>query len=180
MSDESAEFAGLVNRSHLVCVGTVVDAEHFQKLPDCNFKRAMNDPLYLAFYHVVRDSLDHIDQVYPNRLRQLAIVVDDDEQYSVKCYELLNGMRKQFPDEINRRVDQLCFGKDAGYPGLQAADMIAYEARTRLVDTKKNPSSEPGLLYARLTRGGLHQPKLYTPEYLDMLCGLKPIPNDKP
>lgn len=175
-----AEFAGLVNSSHLVCVGVVVDAEYFQKIPDCKFKRTMDNPLYLAFYHVVRNSLDHIDLVYPNRFRQLAIVVDDDEQYSMKCYELLNGMRKQFPDEINKRVDQLCFGRSAGYSGLQAADMIAYEARNRMIETKKNPDSEPSLLYARLTRGGLHQPQLYTPENLDMLCGVKPIPNGKP
>lgn len=163
------DFSDLIRLSTLVCVGTVVDADHYRAMPDSDYKREMKDPLFLAFYNVVRNALDTIDTVHPNRTDALAVIVDDDQQNSLDCYTLLNQMRSQFPDAIGKRVDMMAFGNDKAYAGLQAADMIAYEARVRMIAKKQDPKSGPTRLYAAMTRDGLHQPTLYTPEFLDIL-----------
>lgn len=161
------ELAYLVNDSHLVGMGAVVDAEHFRAMPDSKFKQEMNNPLYLSFYNIIRNSLEYIDFVFPRRHHQLAVVIDDDHEYSMKCYQLFTAMCKQFPKEVGDRVDQIAFGKDAGYSGLQAADMFAYLARDWMIQQKADPNSVPSELYAALTKGGLHRPGLLTSQELD-------------
>jgi hypothetical protein len=162
-----AEFATIVGRSHCVCVGAVVDARHFEQMPDCKFKREMKDPLYLSFYTTVMNSLEKIDRVFSPE-NTISIIVDDDQEYSLNCYRVLNQMRVQFKDKVGKRIDSMCFGNDKAFPGIQAADMIAYESRARMI-AKLSNDTEPSSLFMALTRSGVHQPVLYTSSHLDAL-----------
>jgi hypothetical protein len=64
----------------------------------------------------------------------------------------------------------MCFGNDKSYPGIQAADILAYESRRLMIERTKNPDYEPTELYLALTFFLHHQPKLYTPAILDELA----------
>jgi hypothetical protein len=97
----------------------------------------------------------------------VALVFDDDRQFAVKTYDFVDQLRNQF--DIGKRIDSVCFVNDKAYPGVQAADMIAYESRSLLTQRMTNPEVEPSLNYMALTRKMLHQPKIYTPFYLDKL-----------
>jgi len=161
------EFADIIRYSHAVCVGNVVDAAHFKKMPDSPFKKVMDNPIYLSFYNTIRDSLDKIDRAMSSE-HNLSVVMDDDEEFAMKCYQYLNQVRKAFPHEVGKRIDAICFGNDKAYPGIQAADMVAYESRSFMVARQKDKDLVPSGLYALLTRGGMHQPTLYTAEFLDL------------
>ena len=79
-------------------------------------------------------------------------------------------MRKQFPKEVNDRISQLAFANDVAYPGLQAADMIAYESRGLMILKRQHPATAtPTVMYGLMTNFGLNEPTLYTPEFLDIL-----------
>ncbi len=145
------EFSTLIARSHIVCVGNVVDAAHFDTMPDSKFKRDMKNPLYLSFYHTVRNALDTLEN-HGVGGQTLSIVVDDDQDYSLQCYALLNAMRNAFPEEVGKRVDAMCFARDIAYPGVQAADMIAYESRSLMIQRVNSGKQEPSDLFGRLTK----------------------------
>jgi hypothetical protein len=162
------EFATIVHQTNMASIGNVVDADHFRKLPDSPFKQAMRNPLYLSLYHTVIDTIDRLDRVAGSQF-SLSIVFDEDEEYAMKCYELLSGLKKAFPEKIGKRIDGICFGNDKAYPGIQAADMIAYESRSLMIAKKADHKSPPSNLFKLLTRDGLNMPTLYTPEELDEL-----------
>lgn len=165
--DMLMSFGKLVYTANLVCVGSTIDAAHYEKMPDTDYKRDMKDPLYLAFYNLVRNAIDKLDNLHTEHT--LSVVIDDDQQSSENYYNLLGAMRKQFPKEVSERISALGFGNDVAYPGLQAADMLAYESRRLMVERKKDPNAPPSSLYGTLTKLGLHQPTLYTPFFLDIL-----------
>jgi len=60
----------------------------------------------------------------------------------------------------------LCFVDDVSYPGVQAADMIAYES----CSVMKNPDAKSEL-YDELTFYRSNQPGFYRPEVIDDLRG---------
>lgn len=166
------DLAATVRNAHLVCVGVATDAKHFRSMPDSDFKRECRDPVFMAFHHLVMRSIERasiIDDRSP-----ISIVIDDgDEEYAIGCYKLLNTL-KQHPHpvfkKVRDRIDGMCFGNDRSYPGIQAADMVAYEARRLLVDRIKDPKAEPSKLLHSLTLMGIHQPGVYTAALLDELA----------
>jgi hypothetical protein len=168
-NDMLLAFAKVIRGSNLVCVGNTVDAAHYENMAETDYKREMRDPLYLSFYNMVRDAIDHLDGLHT--AHTLSVVIDDDQQSAENYYNILGSMRKQFPTEVSKRISELGFGNDVAYPGLQAADMIAYESRGLMIKRKQsgNPRERPSQLYALMTREGLHQPTMYDPYFLDIL-----------
>ena len=81
--------------------------------------------------------------------------------FSLKLF-LINGgtLRtiKNLPQpafqEVRHRVHTLAFSKDDHYPGLQVADMIAYEARNLMVKRIEDKDAPSSPLYTDLTHGG--------------------------
>ena len=64
--------------------------------------------------------------------------------FSLKLFLIIGGTLrtiKNLPQpafqEVRHRVHTLAFSKDDHYPGLQVADMIAYEARNLMVNESK-------------------------------------------
>jgi hypothetical protein len=165
--DMLRSFGRIVLQSNAVAVGSTVDSAYYEKMPETDYKRDMHDPLYLAFYNLVRNALDTLDNT--STCHTLSVIVDDDQQSAENYYNLLGGMRKQFPIEVNSRISQLAFGNDVAYAGLQAADMLAYESRRLMVERKKDSAIAPSDLYVALTLQGLHQPTFYDPHFLDIL-----------
>jgi hypothetical protein len=167
-TDMLKEFASILLQANLVCVGCVAEARHFDQMPDSKFKRDMEDPMFLSLYMLIMNSIDKVERV-DRTGSPIGIVLDDDEEYAVKCYKLLNAMKKHYP-KVKQRISAITFGDDHAYPALQMADFIAYEARARMLDQLSDANSKPSVLYMALTRKMLHQPVLCLPEHLELLA----------
>jgi hypothetical protein len=159
-----SEFSAVILHSTVVCAGSVVDSSHIRSMPDSRFKREMRDPLFLGFHTTLMESLDKVDRI--SKSLSIGLVIDDDQQYGMDCYSLLNSLKEGFP-RVRERVRAMTLANDAEYPGLQMADMISYEARLRMVEKLTAKDSPPTDLYIALTRNLVHQPKLWSAEFLD-------------
>jgi Protein of unknown function (DUF3800) len=157
------EFASIVMRCNVVCIGAVVDAEHYRSMPKDKYVSS-HTPISFAFQHAVIKALEKIETT--DKHSPISIVIDDDREDSMRCYELLATLRNLVP-RVKDRIDGICFVNDRSYPAIQAADMIAYESRKQMEARAKNGSNDASDLYLMLTRWGIHQPSLYTPELLD-------------
>jgi len=109
----------------------------------------------------------------------LSIVVDDDPEFAMGCYDYVNQLKREFP-KVRERVHSVCFVNDESYSGVQAADMLAWEARRLMVERKKDPKTPMSELYQALTLYGTHQPHLYTAEVLDALRAEMPRTSTAP
>jgi hypothetical protein len=175
------EFAQLVRHSGVACVGAIVDSKHFRLVADRepDFKKLYKDPIYMALHTFVMRGIDKTEVI--DKHSPIGIVVDEDEEFAMGVYHHFCGLRKNLDEQIKKthdkatsdsiarfmeRIHAISFVNDASYPGIQAADMIAYEARRLMVERAKNPdfTSE---LYDELTFLRQHQPKFYTPEVID-------------
>jgi Protein of unknown function (DUF3800) len=83
------------------------------------------DPHYFAFYQLIVAMLRHYE--IPRRY-EIGIICDDEQQKSIRCYEMLKKMKLAYP-EVKERVTSICFADDAGFPPLQCADLFAYISR---------------------------------------------------
>ncbi len=161
------DFARIIQQAHVACVGCTVDAAHYGTMQETDYKRSMHNPLYLAFYNLVRNALDKLDWLPGGQL--MSVIIDDDQESSENYYNLLAAMRKQFPAEVHKRIAALSFANDVAFPAIQAADMIAYESRTLMLARKLDSNIPPSSVYVLMTKNGLHEPTRYTPEFLDIL-----------
>jgi hypothetical protein len=162
------DFAATVQSAQVVCIGAVVDARHFRSLPDSIFKTTAKDPLFLSFQRLIMQGIEKTEVVDSHS--PISIVIDDDEQHSMGCYQWLNELKRDVRfQKVKDRVHSICFVNDVDYPGIQASDMIAYESRRFMVEKMKDPSAEPSTLLQFLTMHGIHQPQLITPTVLDEL-----------
>jgi len=161
------DFAAIIRRSSVVCVGAVVDAAHFRKLAnaDPEFNNTFKDSMYLAFHTVVTRGIEQTEVV--DKHSSISLVIDDDQEYSMMCYQLLQTLKVTNP-KIKDRVDAIAFVNDTTFPGVQAADVIAYVARGLMIEELTTgvevPASE---LLKSLTLGLVHQPLHFTPKILD-------------
>ncbi len=158
------DFGAILRDSHLAAAGCVVDAAHFRLMPDSEWKRETRDPVFIGFHTLLMESLDKIDRI--STALSVSIIVDDDEQYAMECYKLLNQLRALFP-RVRDRISAITFGNDREYPALQMADMIAYESRALMVEQMASTDALPSDLYTALTKRGIHQPKFWTAEFLE-------------
>jgi Protein of unknown function (DUF3800) len=159
------DFSSIIVRSHIACVGCAVDSAYFRAMPDCEWKRNMQDPVYLGLYTLIMESLDKIDKV--NKALPVSLVVDGgDEKYVTRSFQLLEALKIQLP-RVRDRIVAITFADDTKYPALQMADMIAFEARALMVKRLSDPKAPHSELYANLTKRGVHQPAYWDKEHLD-------------
>jgi Protein of unknown function (DUF3800) len=162
-------FGAVLLNSNMVAVGASVDAKHFREvMPDTEWKRKMHDPIFLALWHLLRDALEKIDRF--DKTLSVGIILDDDPEHAKEYYDLLGRLKNLFPNM--NRISAITFGNDDAYPALQMADVIAFESRRLMVERMKDSNVPPSDLYIALTSRGLHQPKMWTAEFLDRAAEL--------
>jgi hypothetical protein len=176
------ELSDFIRESGIVCVGAIVDSAHFRKVCAENpeFKKLYRDPIFLAFHSFVMRGIDKTEGIEKS---PIGIIVDDDEEFAMKVYQQLNSLRKALDPQLAGRYDErttaslkrvkdrihsITFVNDEFCPGVQAADMIAYEARRIMVERITNPDATSAL-YDDLTFRRTHQPRFYTPAVIDEL-----------
>jgi hypothetical protein len=177
------DFSTIVRDSPIVCVGAIVDSKRFREVSDSDqdFKKWYRDPLFMALHTFVFRGIDATEVI--DKHSPIGIVIDEDEEMSPMVYEHFILLRKNLDANLLRthseterksiarfreRVHAITFVNDVSYPGVQAADMIAYEARNIMVARMTNPDATSPL-YDDLTFLRSNQPKFYKPEVIDEL-----------
>lgn len=177
------EFSEIIQQSGAVCVGGIVDAAYFKKVADSDpiFKTIWKDPVYMSLHSLLMRGIDKTEII--DKHSAISLVVDDDEEFATSIYKHLNCFKKLDDPQLNARWDEqtkvklkrvkerikmISFADDSTHPGLQAADMIAYETRRMMIERINTPGTTSEL-YERLTFFGSNQPKFYRPEDLDTL-----------
>ena len=167
--DMLRDFYTVVFNAKVACVGAVVDAAHFRNMPDSAYKQAARDPIFLSEQEMIMAAIERAENTssvaYP-----ISLVIDDDPEFAMECYKLLNVLKGNF-EKVKQRISGICFVNDDVYPGVQAADMIAYEARRWMVEREKYPDSKPSTMYRGLTHNLVNQPRLLTAAQLEELNG---------
>jgi len=165
------EFATIIQRANIACVGAVVDAVAYRKIRrELGCLLHHKDSNVFAFHHLIMGSLGKIETV--DKTSPVAVVVDDDQETAKAYYDALTNLRTHWHEsfkKVNERLVAISFGSDAAYPGLQAADMIAFVSRRLRTDgvvQGEDFDAMPYSLYPGLTTGGLHQPIVYTEDAL--------------
>ena len=178
------ELGEIVRSSDIACVGAVVDCKHFRLLADRSplFKKAYRDPIHMAFHMFIMRGIDATEVT--DKYSQVGIVIDNDKDYSMACYKQLESFKSLAETgptfaRVKERVHAISFVNDASYPGVQAADMIAYESRRIMVERLSNPDATSDL-FDHLTFMRTHQPKFFTPAILDLLQSTNPVTEDTP
>jgi hypothetical protein len=163
------DFGKTIIAAQIACVGAVVDAAYFRMLCDANpkFKARFKDPIYLALHMLVMRGIEKTEII--DKCSPISIFLDDDQQFAMSCYDYIVHLKRDFPN-VRERVHGVSFVNDASYPGVQAADMIAYESRSLMVQRKRNPSVAISDLYKDLTLYGIHRPHFYDQTVLDQLA----------
>jgi hypothetical protein len=157
------ELAGIVCRGSMLCVGAVVDAEHYRSMRESKFTQQFN-PLNLAFQRVVMRTIETTELV--DKHTPIGVVIDDSREGYLHCYDMLDRLKQAFP-RVRERIGSLCFVDDEAFPMVQAADMIAFESRQFMEARVKDPAVKSSELFIRLTRWKMHQPKFITGDMLD-------------
>jgi hypothetical protein len=182
------ELGELVRESRIVCVGAVVDSQHFRELAakDKLFKKAYKDPIHMAFHFFITRAMDEIEIV--DKQSPIGVVVDNDKEFAMACYKQLESLKSlaDYPNpfqsrftRVKERIHSMCFVDDASFPGVQAADMIAYEARRIMVERMTNPDATSDM-YSDLTFMGMHRPGFYDAKVLDQLQATNPVTEETP
>jgi hypothetical protein len=168
------DFAATIRSAQIACVGAVVDARHFRLLAkqDSLFADLHKDPIHLSFHIFVMGGIEKTEVI--DKHAPIGIVVDEDPEFAMGCYEQLTGLKQAFP-KVQERVHAISFVNDASYPGIQAADIISYESRRLMVERITKPDAEASELFLDLTLHGTHQPNFYTPAVLDKLQASNPL-----
>jgi hypothetical protein len=71
------EFAKMVARSGVACVGAVVDAAYFRSLPDSPLKKANAGPVEMSFDRLVKMGIAKTEVI--DKHTPIGLVLDDDE-----------------------------------------------------------------------------------------------------
>jgi Protein of unknown function (DUF3800) len=167
-----SEFATAILNANLIAVGVGVYADVYREVradPECRL--IGDDTNVFSFHETLLRAISRVETV--DKHSPISIVLDNDPDTAMNYYDYYQ-MLKNHPDQgmqgvrdsVRHRVRGICFCDDESYPGLQAADMIAYVSRRELIERDRDSSREGSTLFAQLTHGGMYQPKIYTPEIL--------------
>jgi len=164
-------FAELVSRSSIYAVGAVVDSRHFRSLPDSDFKTFYKDPVFFGLYNLLMSGIRRIEPLSHGGF--VGFVVDDDATKACEFYRRFDELR-QMPHDLCRqiatRVTAITFARDEAFPGVQAADMLAFEACKLMRARQVDPTAESSARYEMLTHGNRRWPMIFDSKKLDRMA----------
>ena len=125
------EFIGVIRKHVEVGFAVAIDAKHYRGVADRLEKKCQAQGLKnrsfsahtFAFSRIIRKLMDYLKE--SAELERASIIVDDAEQYSMKCYSFFSKLKKVRP-EVKSQIVSISFADDTYFFPLQAADLLAY------------------------------------------------------
>jgi hypothetical protein len=161
------DFARIIKSHRLFGVCTAIDTSAYRSLPSSDRRLIRYAPKALAFYLTIKSVVDRPDMDE----HHLGLICDDDQEYSMECYKILNRVRNS-DSRIKEKVFSICFADDKKYSPLQAADLLAYLTRQELMRRMQSPQEPCSSAYQFLTEfdpqydKAVHRGKLLTGDSL--------------
>jgi hypothetical protein len=167
-----AELGGIIHDVGVICIGAVVDADAYRSVrADPSLSLLWGDSNVFALHEVMMRGIKRIETV--DKISPVSLVVDDDPEHAKDFYAHYTQLRTHSDpmfSKVRERMHAISFCDDEHYPGLQAADMIAWSARAWMVDNGEDHKiAEPHELLRLLTHSSMYQPKVYTADILRQL-----------
>lgn len=125
------DLAKLLHSSVNFHVVSPVKSSSFKNSPE-SVRRGLANPQYIGFEGCMKAVVSGTTE------DKIAIYCDSSEEYSPLCLKMYLKMRN-LDEEFKNKCVSLTFAEDEHFPPLQAADMVAYCARTDYTRTIATP-----------------------------------------
>lgn len=134
------EFILVIRRNTMVGFGCALDAKHYREVVKDIERAAAHQGLnpkpfkaqVFCMARVVKLIMGYLEEIKASEdERKIALIFDDNEQYSKQCYSLLCELKKRVP-LMKETVVSISFADDTHYYPLQAADVLSYAACNEL------------------------------------------------
>jgi len=123
-----AECVQIIRESALTGVGVALEMAAWRKLrkehPDLDFGTAQQ----FCLERILRTV---IDRLHAAQIDELALVFDTDPEFGANRFNLFCGLLGH-DERATRRLSSITFGLTPYYPGLQCADILAWETRKEM------------------------------------------------
>ncbi len=113
-----------INSVPAVAVGAAISVDDFNKLPD-PAKEGFLDPFFCCFQEAVRGAA--IRGVFDAPMEKVRMVFSQQDEFRGRAVALWEALSATI--DVKHRMDTITFANMRDVPGLQAADLLAYELR---------------------------------------------------
>jgi hypothetical protein len=138
--DMLRDFILSIRKHTYVGFGCALDAKHYREVVE-NLKQTADEqrqklkPFKAQTFcaaRVMRLIMNYLDHIKASEYeRKIALIFDDDEQYSKWCYSILCNLKKRVP-LFKETMVSITFADDIQYYPLQAADILSYASCNEL------------------------------------------------
>jgi len=152
-----------INSIRAIAVGAATSVEDFRGL-DAEGRSTFQDPFFYCFQEVVRGVA--LCALFEPEAHKVEMVFSQQDQFSPMARKLWNAMADYI--DVKARMGSLEFQDMRAIPGLQAADLLAYEFRRFYQLRKTKPGNPARWAFKEIVR---HQQDAYGARRLKYLPG---------
>ena len=137
--DVLLEFIGVIKQAKLIGFGAAIDSAAWRTLSPKR-RKAFGNGQEFCFQRIVRRIVDRLELAGEDD--DVAIIFDRDMEFAKPRLTLFEHILKGDP-RASRRIASIAFSDARRYFALQAADLLAWETRSELIQrAKKEPSKQ--------------------------------------
>jgi hypothetical protein len=150
-----------INSIRAIAVGAAMSVEDFKKL-DYEAQSSLQDPFFCCFQEVVRGAA--LNAHLEHKGLKVQMVFSRQDEFSAMASKLWNVMAEHI--DVKERMGSLEFQDMRTVPGLQVADLLAYEFRHFYHLRQTRPGSRSRWAFREIVR---HQREAYNARMLKYL-----------
>ncbi len=126
------EFMAITNPLMLAGMSCAIECDSFRALKRHEQDILLGDASLFIFHETIRRVMAWFDSFQVKH--PFALIMDDEEQYAMKCYSLIKKTQLVRP-EWRERIGSICFVDDTLYEPVQAVDLLAWVSGKKLEDS---------------------------------------------
>jgi hypothetical protein len=123
-----AEFIDVIRDVRMTGVGVVVEVAAFRQLKKDHPEFDLHTVQEFSLERVLRRTVDRLDEIGLGE--PVALVFDTDPEFSKRRIDLFHGVLEH---DKRARLASMTFARAEVYPGLQCADILAWETRKQQI-----------------------------------------------
>jgi hypothetical protein len=120
------ECIGIIRETPMTGIGVALETAAWRKLKQENKDLAFENTQQFCLQRILRLIMDRLQAM--GNSEQIALVFDTDPQFGANRFNIFCALIA-YRNEARRRLSSITFGYPAYYPGLQCADILAWETR---------------------------------------------------